>query len=398
MFKEKKLLVLSHTYNSFIKDPVEIMSKDFEKIYVLVRYSPLAELGNLIPLSIFKSRKKYSKRYSVDLTNKPENVEVILVPLWYLPFNFFYKFVGSQHARVVLKILEKRNIKFDLIHAHFAWSAGYAGMKVKEKYKKPLVITGHGYDIYDLPFRDENWKNRITEVLNSADELITVSENNKKIINKLVTGKKACVFPNGFSSSLFFYKDQEEARKLLKLPKDKRIILTIGNLEKVKGYDVLLKSLKIISEKRNDILVLHIGEGSEQGRILELIKTLNLNSKVKLLGRKHHNELVDYFAVCDFFVSSSLFEGNPTVMFESLGCGKGFIGTRVGGVPDVIISEKYGKLAEGGNVEELAENILWGLNKSWDSKEILNYSKQFCWENIIKKQLKFYENIIHNNS
>jgi len=54
------LLVLCHTYNSFIKDPIEIISKEFNKIFVLVRYKPFAELSNIIPLPFFKSRRKHS--------------------------------------------------------------------------------------------------------------------------------------------------------------------------------------------------------------------------------------------------------------------------------------------------------------------------------------------------
>lgn len=398
MFKDQNLLVLSHTYNSFIKNPVEILAKNFNKIYVLVRYSPIAELGNLIPLNIFQSRKKYSRRYSIDLFDKPDNVEVIVVPLWYLPMNFFYKWVGEIHARGVFKILQREKIDFDLIHAHFAWSSGYVGMKVKEEYKKPLVITGHGYDIYEMPFRDKHWGKEITEVLNQADSLLTVSKNNKQIIKNLGVKKDVQILPNGFSPSLFFYKDQTKAREFLKIPRGKKVILTIGNLEKVKGYDVLLKSLQIVLKERNDFLLLHIGGGLEKKRILKLIKNLNLEENVKLLGRKKHQELVDYFAACDFFVSSSLFEGNPTVMFESLACGKAFVGTKVGGVPDIITSDKFGKLAKAGDVRELAENISWALNNSWNSKKILNYATQFSWENIIKKQLKIYENIVHNNS
>ena len=106
------LLVLSHTYNNFIKDPIEINSKDFNKIYVLVRQIPIAELGNIIPLKFFKSRRKHSRRYSIDLTNKPDNVEIILVPLWYLPLKKFYKFVGHTHAKAVLKILKFLNRNF----------------------------------------------------------------------------------------------------------------------------------------------------------------------------------------------------------------------------------------------------------------------------------------------
>jgi len=394
MLNNTNLLVLSHTYNSFIKDPVEIISKEFNKVYVLVRYKPLAELGNIIPLSIFKSRRKHSKRYSIDLTNKPDNVEVILVPLWYLPFNFFYKFVGSQHTKAVLKILKKRNIEFDIIHAHFGWSAGYAGMKAKEKYKKPLVITGHGYDVYDLPFRDNYWKTKLREVFNKADSLMTVSKKNSEYLRKLGIKKEVVIFPNGYSSSLFKFLEKNEAQSFLNLSEKRKIILTIGNLEEVKGYDILIKALNIVSKIRKDFLCILIGEGTKESNIKKLISHYNLNEYVQLLGSKPHDELVYWFGASDFFVSSSLFEGNPTVMFEALGCGKPFIGTKVGGIPDVISSSDYGLLSKPGDEKELANNILRALEAKWNSRKIIDYSKQYSWENITKNIIEIYKTLI----
>ena len=394
MLNNTNLLVLSHTYNSFIKDPVEIISKEFNKVYVLVRYKPFAELGNIIPLSVFKSRRKHSKRYSIDLINKPENVEVIVVPLWYLPFNFFYKFVGPQHAKAVLKILKKRNIEFDIIHAHFGWSAGYAGMKVKEKYKKPLVITGHGYDVYDLPFRDNYWNTKLREVFNNADRLLTVSKKNREYLRKLGIKKEVDIFPNGYSSSLFRYIAKSKAKKILNLSEKRKIILTIGSLEKVKGYDILIKALNIVSRIRKDFLCVHIGEGTKESNIKKLISQYNLNEYVQLLGRRPHDELVYWFGFSDFFVSSSLFEGNPTVMFEALGCGKPFIGTNVGGIPDVINSSNYGMLSQPGDEKELANNILKALEEKWNSRKILDHSRQYRWENITKNIIEIYKKLL----
>ena len=394
MRNKTNLLVLCHTYNSFIKDPVEIISKEFNKIFVLVRYKPIAELANIIPLPFFKSRRKHSKRYSIDYTNKPDNVEIILVPLWYLPLNFFYKFLGHKHAKAVLKILKTRKIKFDIIHAHFGWSAGYAGMIVKEKYKKPLVITGHGYDVYDLPFRDKYWRNRLREVFMNADRLITVSLKNRECIIKLGIKKEVYVFPNGFSSLIFYYIEKQKAKKILNLLDQRKIILSVGNLEKVKGYDILIKALNILSRYRKDFLCLIIGEGTEEGNLKKLISKYKLDDYVKLLGRKPHNELVYWFGACDFFVSSSLNEGNPTVMFESLGCGKPFIGTKVGGIPEVINSPHYGILSQPEDEKELAKNILKALEEEWDSRKILEYSKLYTWENITQNLIELYQKLL----
>ena len=71
-------------------------------------------------------------------------------------------------------------------------------MKVKEKYKKPLVITGHGYDVYDLPFRDNHWKTKLREVFNNADRLLTVSNMNREYLIKLGIKKEVKIFPNGY--------------------------------------------------------------------------------------------------------------------------------------------------------------------------------------------------------
>ena len=393
MLKDKNLLVLSHTYNSFIKDPVEILSKEFKRVYVLVRYQPISELAKYIPFSFFKSRIKYSKEQSIDLTNLPSNVDVIPLPLWYLPFKRFYYPVGKQHARVALKVIKDRNIEFDLIHAHFLWSAGYAGEQIKKVYGKPLVVTGHGYDIYDLPNRDERLKKGIVTVLKNSNKVLTVSEKNKENLKSLGRSDVK-VFPNGYTNSLFYFKDKEKCRESLKLPMNKKILLTVGSLETVKGYEYMIEAIKIVKEKEPNILCLHIGGGSLEKSLRGFVESYGLENNFKFLGRIPHNQLVDYFGASDMFVSSSLSEGNPTVMFESLGCGKPFIGTRVGGVPDIVNSSDYGLLCEPKDIEKLSENIIKALNTKWDTEKILSYSKQFSWENICKEILKIYMEVL----
>ena len=393
MLKDKNLLVLSHTYNSFVKDPVEVMAKDFNRIYVLVRLHPLAELGNIIPLPFFKRRAKYSKRYSIDLTDKPDNVEIFTVPFFYLPFKNIYLKAGKRHARKALEVIEKNNLKFDLIHAHFAWSAGYAAVKIKEKYNKPLVITGHGYDIYKLPLRSERFKNEIVKVFNSADQVLTVSEKNNEYLKGMGV-KNVKVFPNGYAANIFYYKDKQECCEKLQLPINKKTILTIGNLEEVKGYEYLIKALEMVRQKDSNFLCLHIGAGSLEGRLRKMVKEKGLESHIQFLGRQPHNELVYYFGASDFFVSSSLAEGNPTVMFESLGCGKPFIGTKVGGVPEIISSEDYGLLCDSGDEKALAENILRALDKDWNTEKILSYAEEFSWENICKNIEGVYKDLL----
>ena len=98
--------------------------------------------------------------------------------------------------------------------------------------------------------------------------------------------------------------------------------------------------------------------------------------------------------VADLFVLSSFSEGNPTVMFEALGCGLPFIGTKVGGVPEIITSEDYGIIVPPGDVEALAKAIERGLKKRWNKKKIVGYAQQFTGENIAKQIIKLYKSVM----
>jgi glycosyltransferase involved in cell wall biosynthesis len=83
------------------------------------------------------------------------------------------------------------------------------------------------------------------------------------------------------------------------------------------------------------------------------------------------------------------------VMFEALGCGKPFVGTKVGGVPENITSEVYGFLVEPANSEELAEKILIASDKEWDYEKILRYAERFRWENIVEEIMRVYKETLN---
>jgi glycosyltransferase involved in cell wall biosynthesis len=83
-------------------------------------------------------------------------------------------------------------------------------------------------------------------------------------------------------------------------------------------------------------------------------------------------------------------------MFESIGCGKPFIGTNVGGIPEVIGSDRYGLLTEPGDPQGLARNILVALDRQWDRAAILDYSKLYTWEAIAQDILAIYCKALRN--
>ncbi|AKB63325.1 glycosyltransferase [Methanosarcina mazei] len=389
--EKKNLLVIGESYNTFQKDPTDILANNFNNVSMFIKYNPVAEISRYISIPALKS---FDLRSKIDLANKPPNLDVILAPVFYAPLDSHYKKIGEKLYRTVDKIIMKKNINFNLIHSHFTWPAGYVGMRLKERYNVPFIVTAHGYDIYRLPFKDKDWMEKIITVLNSADHIITVSNNNLKFIQKLKVNNHVTVLPNGFKSDLFYLQNSSKCRKILNLPIDKKIILSVGNLAEVKGYRYLIEAMQKISTYRKDVLCIIVGTGPLEQSLRKQINAANLQSHFVLMGRKPHNEIPLWINACDLFVLPSLNEGNPTVMFECLGCGTPFIGTKVGGIPEIIKSDDYGLLVDPKNSYDLAQKIEIGLNKNWDEGKIINHAEQYRWDRIASQIMKVYSDTI----
>ena len=140
-----------------------------------------------------------------------------------------------------------------------------------------------------------------------------------------------------------------------------------------------------IVKRNNDILLYIIGRGSLKSKLESKIEAMNLTNNVFLAGsNKPMDEIPIWFNACDVFVLPSLSEGNPTVMFEALGCGKPFVGTDVGGIPEVIINSNLDYLVEPRDVSSLSNAVSKALDKTWDIGFILNYARKNIVSRIIK--------------
>ena len=385
------LFVIAPEYYSFVKDQTEAISHYFQDVRVFVRYNPFAEISALLPI---KGLDTFRLDQRVSRVALPTNVHIIPTPLYYLPIDYNYKLLGNAHYRKMRGYINRSDLKDSMIHAHHTWTAGYAGARLKEEYGTPFVVTGHGYDIYSLPFKDNEWREKIEYVLNTADHVITVSQSNLACIKKLDVSTPVTVIPNGFRSDLFYPRDPSECKKTLNLPLEKKIILTVGNLEPVKGQTHLVEAVQKIVRERKDILCVIVGAGKLRTALERQIRSLRLEDYILLAGGKPHDEIPLWMNACDLFVLPSLNEGNPTVMFEALGCGKPFVGTKVGGVPEVIASDAYGLLVEPADPEGLAEKILVALDREWDREAILAYAERYTWENIAKEIIGVYKQVL----
>ncbi len=176
----------------------------------------------------------------------------------------------------------------------------------------------------------------------------------------------------------------------LSLQRDKKILLTVGNCVAITGHRYLIEAMKKIHKESSDAFCSILGSGELYPKEKELVAQIGLLDCIWMVGGKPHEEIPLWMNACDVFVLPSLNEGNPTVLMETLGCGKPFIGTRVDGVPEMICSEEYGLLCDAGGGKGLVRCINSALDVDWDSDKIWDYARNYTWKTICKNIFRIY--------
>jgi len=372
----------------FVRAQVKKIAPYFNKVYVIS------------PISIFRFFKEY-KKYRYGRRKECNNI-IIFYPLYLnFPFpiirnlTFIRELWIKNYLKAILKVIRKNNLKFDIIHAHFTWPSGYAGMLLKNKFKVPLVITTHALHSERLKKMDFNTKEKYTNVWKSADAIINVSHKCVNILKKLgIPSNRIYYVQNGVDLKKFKPMNKKECRKKLGIPLDKKIIVGVGNLVEKKGFIYLIRAVNIIKEKNKNIKVYIVGKGPLHTQLKKEINKFSIQKYVHLVGPKPHSEIPLWINAADVFVLPSLIENFGIVNIEALACGKPVVSTYNGGSGEIITSEEYGFICPLKNPECLAEKILISLNKRWDKKRIVKYSKRFSWEVVVKEILDIYNKIL----
>jgi teichuronic acid biosynthesis glycosyltransferase TuaC len=382
-FVDKNLLVITPAYpneddsyigGSFVKNQLNILKKHFNEIIVI---SP-------VPFSFKQlSKDKFCDDYSYD------NIKVYYPRSFYVPILYFRKLLVDNRLRVVDSLIQRKNLNFDLIHAHFTWPSAYIAADLKEKYKKPVVVTIHEnsdglYEEVNMnyPLLNQSWEN--------ADALIRVNKIDVPLLKRF--NDNVFFVPNGFSS-IFKPMDKYECRKKLGLHTNTKIIFSLGLLIERKGFQYLIEAMKFVEDERFEVLCFIGGSGPLKSKLQKKIDNLNLTDKVKLIGFIPDEALPLWMNACDIFVLPSLSESFGVVLIEAMACGKPVISTYNGGSEEIVISEDYGLLVESRSSKQLSEKIMISLDHKWDVSKILNYVEHFNLNYVVEKILTVYRGI-----
>lgn len=256
-----------------------------------------------------------------------------------------------------LRVIRKE--RPNIIHAHWAIPSGLIGVIVGKLLRKKVIITVHDSDVTTFPSRSKIAKSLISYALNQASYIVPTNSTLEEIVKKNfnIPKEKISVIPLGIDKELFKPFNKETARSSLDLPKNKKIILFIGALLKIKGVDYLVESMPQIIKANKDAVFLFVGEGPLQKKLKERIDSLGYSSKVQFVGSKPYKEIPLWLNASDVLVLPTLSKGLGMVVIEAISTGTPIVSSPVGAAKKLVLEGVNGFTVEPGQSVKIAEKV-----------------------------------------
>lgn len=192
---------------------------------------------------------------------------------------------------------------------------------------------------YKIKNYAENYMSTVTRELKKFDHHIAVSKTAASSFAEVFNLKNVDVIHNVIKVDQIL----EKSKEIVDCRDETITFISIGRLHPQKAYDRLIRVCGDLIKKGYNFKIYIIGDGEQKGQLETLIKSLELENVVLLLGSKQNP--FPYLKQADCFVLSSIYEGLPTVVYESLILGVPVLATRVAGV-DEQITDKTGMIVE----------------------------------------------------
>lgn len=224
------------------------------------------------------------------------------------------------------------------------------------------------------------WMNDLTNKLKRLDRFVVLTEKDKEA---WVEFDNVCVIPNPLSFV---------PQNISKLT-EKRVI-AVGRYCHEKGYDLLLKAWRIVQNSIDDWRLEVFGEG-DRSQYEEMIRSLNMDRHRCILHGRSSN-IQDEFEKSSLAVCSSKFEGFGLVITEAMSCGLPVVSFDCPWGPRAIINDgEDGLLVENGNVEKLADAIIWMIQhpemRSKMATKAIENVQRFSIEKIAEKWKSLFD-------
>jgi glycosyltransferase involved in cell wall biosynthesis len=280
-------------------------------------------------------------------------------------------------AAVVRRLARTRGA--DVIHAQQLLPDGLAAVLLARRLGRPVVCALRGNDVTTVPFHDPAVRAAARLVARRCAAFIAVHEGLVPSLRALRADAPVHVIPNGVDTAAFRHADRVEARRMLGLPADARLVVFAGLVIARKGVDVLIEAFARVP----DAMLVVVGGSDERDDLRTVLAgraaALGCGDRVRFVGRRPHAEMPLWLAAADVFTLPSRREGFPNVVREAIAAGTPCVATALPGMAE-IVTPACGTVVPVDDADALAAALAGALRRRWDRDAIRRRAAGWRWE------------------
>ena len=304
-----------------------------------------------------------------------------------------------ETIRKVLKLVKEHGI--EEVHCGRVIPEGVIARALKLLAGARYNCFVHGEDVETAATSREH-SLLVKNVCKNASMLICNSENTANIVRKLGfdSGSKCEVLHPGVDTSRFEVAAPDTSFRQKMGWSGKRVLLTVGRLQRRKGQDFLIKSMPALLKEFPDLFYAVVGRGECYDELISLVDQHELHDNVCVYPDMDDEALIKCYQQCDIFILPNRtidndIEGFGMVLVEAQVCGKPVIAGDSGGTRETMNIGKTGHIIDCSSTE----NLLNGLSPILRNREIVDgevdiadYAKnRFNWDQHVAKAKRLFK-------
>ncbi len=314
----------------------------------------------------------------------------------------------------ILELLENDTV--DLVHAHSPALCGLGALQAARSKRLPFVYELRAF--WEDAAVDQNktstrsLRYRLSQkledyVVHRADAVVGISQ---AILDELKKRKtepaKLFHVPNGVDTEKFAPGSRNESLAAKLGLGSEPVLGFIGSLYRWEGVAWLVRAVTELRRCGTACKLLIVGDGEEMPAVREAVRELNAGDFIQVLGRVPHDEIERYYSVVDVLVyprhSIRLTElVTPLKPLEAMALGKAILGSDVGGIRELVESEKTGVLYRADNVEDFCVQAKRVLAQATLRRKLGEEAREFIlrekdWNVLARRYIDIYDFAIRN--
>ena len=290
--------------------------------------------------------------------------------------------------------------RLDLLHVHYAIPHSIAAMLARQmtapRRSLPYITTLHGTDI-TLVGTDPSYFPITKFSIEQSDGITAISHDLRRQTVEVFDVANEIRVIHNFVNCTTYAPDPERRGIERFAPEGEKLLIHLSNFRPVKRVQDCIRILAEVRKHTNARLLM-VGDGPERGPSEHLAWQLGVGKDVEFLGKQNGVERL--IRLAHVLLMPSEMESFGLAALEAMACGVPAVGTRVGGVPELITDGEDGYLESVGDIEGQSARVVQlltddALHARMAAAARKTASTRFCTDKIIPQYLEYYEAILN---